>query len=112
MLDAAVEGGEKGGGFGANHGGFEVGAGEVADGFEVGFVIHVENNQGRGRLRKGSGKNDFATFASFVCKAQVLLAEWRAAIDKTIHNFVEQRVIVHGLSPIILNESRVAEIAA
>src|SRR6266436_549143 len=67
----------------------------MGEGFDFGFVIHVENNQGRGSLRKGSGKNDFATFTSLVGEAQVLLAEWRAASDKVIDNFVEQSVVVH-----------------
>src|SRR4029077_17092834 len=34
MGDAAVEAGEQGGGFRGDDGGFEVGAGEIADGFE------------------------------------------------------------------------------
>jgi hypothetical protein len=34
MLDAAVEASEEGGGFWGHDGGFEVGAGEVADSFE------------------------------------------------------------------------------
>ena len=34
MGDAAVEAGKQGGSFGGDDGGFEVGAGEVADGFE------------------------------------------------------------------------------
>ena len=40
MADAAVETGEQGGGLIGDDGGFEVGAGEVADGFEgtpIGF---------------------------------------------------------------------------
>jgi hypothetical protein len=53
--------------------------------FDFGFVVHVENDQGAvGRFGKGAGKNNFATFTSLVCKAQVLLAEWRAAGDKVI----------------------------
>ncbi len=72
----------------------------------------MENNQRRRRLCKRAGKNDFATFTGLVCEAQVLLAEWHAARDKVIDNLVEQGVVVHGVSPIILNESRVTERAA
>src|SRR5712692_8160072 len=51
-----------------------------------------------------AGKNEFAALAGFAGKAQVFFAEGDAAIDHVVDEVVEQGVVVHRVSPTILNE--------
>jgi hypothetical protein len=73
----------------------------------------VKNEQGTvDGLGQRAGEDKFAAFAGFSGEAQVLFAERDAARDHVINEFIEQGVVVHRVSPVILDESRVAEIAA
>src|SRR5882762_1700881 len=68
----------------------------AGEGFGVALICGTKNDQGSvGRVGERAGKNDFATFTSLVCKAQVFLAERSATGDKIIDNFVEQGVVIH-----------------
>lgn len=77
----------------------------MGEGFDFAFIVHAENEQGAiDGFGERTGKDQFASFAGFAREAQVFFAEGDAAIDHIVDEFVEQGVVVHRVSPTILNE--------